>query len=63
MVWVGRDLKDPVPTPCHGLVATHQIRLPMVPSSLVLSTFRYPLWLFSRARLVAVELSEVLGTP
>jgi len=30
-----RDLKaHPVLTPCHGLVAPHQIRLPVAPSNL-----------------------------
>lgn len=29
VAWVGGDLRDhPCPTPCHGLVATHQIRQP-----------------------------------
>jgi len=33
MAWVERALQDrPVPTPCHGLVATQQIRLPRAPS-------------------------------
>jgi len=41
MAWVGRDLKDHVvPTPCHRLVATHQLRLPRAPSNLALSTSR-----------------------
>ena len=40
MPWVERDLKDhQVPTPCCGLVATHQIRLPRAPS-MVLGTCR-----------------------
>ena len=41
MSWVGRDLKAyPVPTPCHELVAPHQIRLPRAPSCLALNTFK-----------------------
>ena len=37
--WVGRDLNDPqAPTPCHGLVASHQIWMPMAPSNLDLGT-------------------------
>jgi len=41
MAWVGRGLKDhPVPTPCRGLVVTHQICLPSTPSNLALSAFR-----------------------
>ena len=35
------DLKaHSVPTLCHGLVSSHQLRLPRDPSNLVLSTFR-----------------------
>jgi len=41
MAWAGRDLEaHPVPTPCHGLVATHQIRLPRAPSNLALKASR-----------------------
>jgi len=41
MAWDGRYLKDhPVPIPCDGLVATHQIRLPRASSNLALSTSR-----------------------
>jgi len=41
MDWVGRELKaHPVPTPCHGLAAPHQLRLPRAPSNLALSTSR-----------------------
>jgi len=41
MVWVGRDLKaHPDPTPCGGLGATHQLRLPRAPSNLALRTSR-----------------------
>jgi len=40
MAQVGRDLKaHPAPTPCHGLAAPHQLRLPRAPS-MVLSTSR-----------------------
>jgi len=32
MTWVGRDLKvDPVPTPCLGLVVSHQTRMSRAP--------------------------------
>ena len=41
MSWVGRNLKDHlVPTACHGLVVSHQIRLPRAPPNLALSTYR-----------------------
>jgi len=41
MVWIGRGLKyHPFPTLCHGLLATHWLRLPRAPSSLALSTSR-----------------------
>ena len=34
MAWVGKDLKvRPVPTPCCGLAAPHEIRLPRAPSN------------------------------
>jgi len=34
MVWIERDLKaHPVPTPCCGLVAAHQFRLPIQPGT------------------------------
>ena len=42
MAWVEGDLKARlVPTPCHMLVAPHQIRLPRAASSLALGTSRY----------------------
>jgi len=38
MVGVEKDLKAHlVPTSCHGLVATHQIRMPGAPSNLALN--------------------------
>jgi len=41
MVWVGRDLKaHPVPTPCCGLVASHQLRLLRAPSNLALMSIK-----------------------
>lgn len=41
MPYVARDLKGHlVPIPCHGLVATHKIRLLMAPSNLTLTTSR-----------------------
>jgi len=41
IVWVGGDFKAlPAPTPCHGLVVPHQLRLPRSPSNLALSTSR-----------------------
>jgi len=41
MSWVGIDLKDHLAlTPCHGQVATHEIRLPRAPSNLTLNTSR-----------------------
>ena len=41
MDWVGRELKaHPVPTPCHGLAAPHQLRLPRAPSNPALGTSR-----------------------
>ena len=41
IVWVGGDFKAlPAPTPCHGLVVPHQLRLPRAPSNLALSTSR-----------------------
>ena len=41
MAWVGSDHKDHiVPTPCHGLCAPYQLRLPTAPTNLALSTSR-----------------------
>ena len=38
LVWKGPE--SPLsPTPCHGLDAPHQVRLPRAPSNLVLGTF------------------------
>ena len=41
MVSIEGDLANhPVPTPCHGLGAPHQLRLPRIPSNLDLNTSR-----------------------
>lgn len=43
---VRRDFQAlPVPIPCHGVIATHTIKLPRAPSNLALSTFDVPCWL------------------
>ena len=52
MALVGGDPKDhPVPTPCHGLGANQQIRLPKAPSSPALNASKdgaqVMLWAFS----------------
>jgi len=39
MAWAGRDIKSH-PTPFHGLVAPHQLRLPRTSSSLAMGTSR-----------------------